>query len=80
MSRLELKGALAERRQKVLELSIRGKGLIKGIDALLSMAQIKELSEIDVPGVHSLAADLNDVYDRYTVLKREIAEIDKELE
>ncbi|MDA8082296.1 MAG: hypothetical protein M0024_01395 [Nitrospiraceae bacterium] len=58
MSRLELEGMLHRLRAERFELTTRADAKIKGIKALLNMSAITPVDEIDIEGVHALAAEL----------------------
>ena len=80
MSNLELRGALAVKKQKKYELSIRADGLIKGIKHLLAASAIMPISKIDVEQVDALSNDLLGIKREYVLVCDDIEKIEKELE
>jgi hypothetical protein len=80
MSNLELKGALQDRKQKKMELAINADSKMKAIKHLLATSSIRQISEIDIEGVASIANELLRLKWEYLTLLDDIRKIERELE
>jgi RNA processing factor Prp31 len=80
MSRLELKGALADLRQNKVKLALQANTKITAIKSLLSNSAIHQIQELDIEGVASLAEELRELYHEYKDVLDKIRRIEQELE
>lgn len=79
MSRLELEGMLNRLKMARLELATKADVKINAIKQILSLSAIKQIDEIDIEGVHTLAEELLSIKrDRIKNLA-DAAKIEKEL-
>lgn len=77
--RLILKGALAEKRSRRLNLAAKAEGLIGAVKDRLSMAKIQPLKDLKMPEIMALTQDLAGTHAEFLQVNVEIEDLEREL-
>ncbi|MEW6263371.1 MAG: hypothetical protein AB1641_09855 [Thermodesulfobacteriota bacterium] len=77
--RLMLRGALAEKNRRRMDLAAQAEGLIRSLKMHLLPASAVPLRDIRMHEVLALAHTLHETWDQYMTLLREIEDLEREL-
>lgn len=77
--RLTLRGALAEKKQKRIDLAAKASRLIRSLDREIQPAAVIPLSELSTRDIRDAALELHEITQAYLKVLADIREIEAEL-
>jgi len=77
--RLIRQGALAEKKQRRMEMAAHAQGIIRALKIIIQPASITPLAELRTDEAREMITELDDLRTEYLQLLGEIKEIEKEL-